>query len=56
MDDGLHERALDKWLERGSSQVSLVDTVSFLVMREKGISDVFAFDRHFEAEGFTCLS
>ncbi len=31
---------------------SLTDCVSFVVMRERGIATAFAFNRHFEQEGF----
>jgi predicted nucleic acid-binding protein len=33
-------------------QVSLVDLVSFEVMRREGIDTAFAFDRDFERAGF----
>ena len=36
-------------------QLSLVDCTSFVVMRQIGIDDVFAFDRHFAEQGFTVL-
>jgi predicted nucleic acid-binding protein len=32
-----------------------VDAVSFLVMRERDIDLAFAFDPHFEEEGFTLV-
>ena len=48
----LHERALDELLVRDSASLSLVDVVSFLVAREQDVDEVFAFDRHFEQEGF----
>ena len=56
VDEDLHERALDEWMRRDSRRLSLVDVVSFLVMREKGVSEAFVFDPHFDAEGFTSLS
>jgi predicted nucleic acid-binding protein len=34
---------------------SLVDCISFVVMRERGVIDVFTHDRHFEQEGFRRL-
>lgn len=37
---------------RPDKRYSLTDCVSFVVMRERGISTAFAFDRHFEREGF----
>jgi uncharacterized protein len=37
---------------RPDKDYSLTDCVSFVLMRERGISVAFAFDRHFEQEGF----
>jgi predicted nucleic acid-binding protein len=37
---------------RPDKRYSLTDCVSFVVMRERGIAMAFAFDRHFEQEGF----
>lgn len=53
VDEELHERGLDLLLSRGKRDVSLVDAVSFVVCREEGIDEVFAFDRHFADEGFS---
>ena len=47
----LHGRAVDA-LEDAGRTVSLVDQVSFLVMRAHGIDEAFAFDRHFASAGF----
>jgi predicted nucleic acid-binding protein len=55
IDAELHERALDLLLARGNRELSLVDAVSFLVMRQQRIEDVFAYDEHFAAEGFVVL-
>ena len=52
VDSELHGQGLAALLERSSSEVSLVDAVSFLVMRREGLDDAFTYDRHFEAEGF----
>lgn len=35
---------------------SLVDCISFVVMRERGIKKALTFDRHFEQAGFTLIS
>ncbi len=51
-----HERALDLLIKRHSRDLSLVDAASFVVMREMRIDIVFAFDAHFEEEGFKSLS
>lgn len=52
----LHESGLDLLLERGLRDLSLVDAVSFLVMRQHRIDEAFAFDRHFRDEGFSLPS
>ena len=54
VDGDLHERGLDLMLERPTG-VSLVDAVSFVCIRQHRIDEVFAFDRHFEIEGFLIL-
>jgi predicted nucleic acid-binding protein len=52
---------LDRSLEDGAEEIlskykdqdfSLVDAVSFALMRERGIERAFAFDRHFIVAGF----
>ena len=48
----LHERALDVLLQRAYRTLSLVDVTSFLVIQDRKIEEVFAFDRHFSNEGF----
>lgn len=55
VDEELHERGLDLLLTRGIRDLSLVDAVSFVVCREEGIDEVFAFDRHFTDEGFSLV-
>lgn len=48
--------AVTNWLTRFSDQrFSLVDAVSFEVMRREGLSHAFAFDQHFEVAGFQLL-
>ena len=51
VDEPLHLAALAAHRSLGGS-VSLVNRVSFEVMRREGISIAFAFDADFEAEGF----
>lgn len=52
----LHESGLDFLLERRIRDLSLVDAVSFVLMRQRRIDEAFAFDRHFTDEGFQTLS
>ena len=48
----LHEKGLDLLLDCGREGLSFVDATSFLVARTQRVDEVFAFDRHFESEGF----
>ena len=56
VDRPLHERAVASLLASRRRRVSLVDCVSFDLMRESGIRRAFAFDRDFEREGFEVLA
>lgn len=50
------EREAYGLLERYPDQTfSFVDGTSFMVMREQGVSNCFAFDRHFPAAGFVAF-
>lgn len=51
VDDRVHRQAIRRWTER-HGRISLVDQVSFLVMREQGIRDFLGFDDDFVREGF----
>ena len=47
---------MSAWLVRFQDQpFSLVDAVSFEVMRAEGVRSAFAFDPHFEIAGFELL-
>jgi predicted nucleic acid-binding protein len=50
-----HESAVAAVLAANRKKLSLVDCVSFTVMRDAGIQKAFAFDRHFTEQGFKCL-
>ena len=52
IDRALHERAVRQLARSSKRRVSLVDHVSFLVMREGKVEKAFAFDPDFAAEGF----
>ncbi len=52
----LYQRAMAALLAAGKRGVSLTDWTSFEVMREKGIEQAFAFDSHFDEQGFRVLS
>lgn len=55
VDESTFESGLDLLLARTKRDLSLVDAVSFLVMRQHGIEHAFAFDPHFEEEGFSLV-
>ena len=48
-----HREATAALLAAGKRRLSLVDSVSFVLMRRLGIESAFAFDPDFEVEGFT---
>ena len=50
-----HESAMRILLATGRQKLSLVDCVSFVVMRRLGISKVFCFDDHFREQGFDVI-
>lgn len=51
----LHELATSNLLAARKRRVSLVDWVSFEVMRKQGLTYVFAFDSDFAQLGFKCV-
>lgn len=51
VDEPLHRSAVDA-LRDAPAGISLVDQVSFLVMRRRGIYEAFAFDEGFVRMGF----
>jgi len=56
VDDALHNAGLDLLAERRTRRLSLVDAVSFITMRQRNVAEAFAFDPHFEQEGFSLVS
>lgn len=50
--EALLRRGLDLLGRRPDKRYSLTDCVSFVVMRERGLTVAYSFDRHFEQEGF----
>lgn len=55
VDDATHKAAMAALLATPRRRLSLVDRVSFEVMRDRGITEAFAFDPDFAREGFTML-
>jgi predicted nucleic acid-binding protein len=56
VDEALHNAGLDVLLDRRQRLLSLVDAVSFVAMRQANVAEAFAFDPHFEQEGFSIVS
>lgn len=52
----IHQAGVAALLTANRRQLSLVDCVSFELCRRFGIRNVFAFDQHFQEQGFTLLS
>ncbi len=54
--DAALETAAEELLRRYADQdFSLTDAVSFVVMQQRGIKEVFGFDRHFATAGFVVV-
>ena len=51
----MHRLGVAALLAAARRGLSLVDCVSFEVMRESGLKSAFTFDGHFRAYGFTAL-
>ena len=56
IDDAHHTNAVATLLGVNRRDLSLVDCSSFEMMRQRGISTAFAFDRHFAQQGFRLIS
>ncbi len=48
----VHQAAMTALVTAGRRRLSLVDCVSFEVMRREGLEEAFALDRHFAEQGF----
>lgn len=55
VDELLHREAMDLLLARQDKTYSLCDSISFVLMRKRGIMEALTTDKHFEQEGFTRL-
>lgn len=54
-DDAQNERAWREFCKYKDKQWDLIDCVSFVFMEDTGLTEAFAFDRHFAQHGFRCL-
>jgi len=55
VDEDLYRRGWEIYRERSDKDWSLVDCVSFIVMWDCGLAEVFGADHHFEQAGFRRL-
>lgn len=54
-DTRLFQQGVDFFEQRRDKEWSLTDCLSFLIMRDEGITQALTGDRHFEQAGFTAL-
>lgn len=55
VDATIHHAGTAAFLAAMRRTLSLVDCVSFDAMRQRGLTRVFAYDRHFKEQGFTVI-
>lgn len=55
MTEPLHRVAMRLLTTQLDKSYSLCDAISFVVMRERGVTDALSTDRHFEQAGFKRL-
>jgi predicted nucleic acid-binding protein len=55
VDKSVHYAAMGLMLAAKRKKLSLVDCVSFEIMRLSGVTTVFTLDKHFKEQGFICL-
>jgi predicted nucleic acid-binding protein len=56
IDEELHRQAVVSLHKIGKRHISLVDHVSFLIMKRRNLDTAFAFDPDFNSQGFICFS
>ncbi len=55
IDEITHSAGISAFLTAYKKGLSLVDCVSFEIMRKLSIKTAFTFDRHFREQGFQCI-
>lgn len=55
IDEAAHRAGVSALLAASRKRLSLVDCLSFESMRRMEIKTAFAFDAHFEEQGFLCI-
>ena len=54
-DDDLHQAGIQLYAKRPDKEWSLTDCVSFVVMRQEGVTEALTGDHHFEQAGFVTV-
>jgi predicted nucleic acid-binding protein len=55
VNETIHQSGVVSVISGGRKKISLVDYISFAIMKLLGIKSVFTFDRHFKEQGFDCV-
>ena len=55
VDEQLQRKAMELLVAREDKTYSLCDAISFVLMRQRGMTDALTTDRHFEQESFVRL-
>lgn len=55
VDESIHRAAVELLTLRQDKTYSLCDAVSFVLLRQRGMTEALTTDRHFEQEGFVRL-
>jgi uncharacterized protein len=55
IDKTVHQAAVCVMLSAARRKLSLVDCVSFEIMKILGVTTAFTLDKHFKEQGFICL-
>ncbi|HKS42531.1 MAG TPA: type II toxin-antitoxin system VapC family toxin [Blastocatellia bacterium] len=55
LSEDLYEKGFELYRQRPDKEWGITDCISFVVMLERGLSDVLTTDQHFEQAGFNAL-
>jgi predicted nucleic acid-binding protein len=53
VDLALHQEAMNEFEKNGGRGISLIDCMSFVVMRRRGVKKILTYDTNFRDQGFT---
>ncbi len=55
VDESTYRAGIASMLTAARRDLSLVDCITFEVMRQLGVQSAFTFDKHFKEQGFVCV-